>query len=363
MYVEYKRLKDIKLSEFIGQRVFIQFLLQNKDIREQKDGVTKFATFNMVDKDIQIDAKIFAITDQMMQMLENGSTYNAAIDIKPYAKSKTGYSCIIYNLEKSDIPSQEFIDWQPSLEISGKIIQDTVVEISESCFGKIAYPILVKYWNKFCTWTAARGQHHNQLGGLITHTAEVVQCCKILSTYFCQIYGDDFINKDLLLAAAMLHDVGKCNELCVDINSGQAQYTTYATLQTHIMDVIQDIAIEQYRQNLGVQIQEFDSESKELVDTKEAVQLEDEIEAVKLLTHLVAQHHGKLECGQPITPNTPEAYILHLADLMSADMFKFNKVFKGIEPGSAQTSWNNGQTQQIYKDTTKLNSSDLESGE
>lgn len=189
------------------------------------------------------------------------------------------------------------------------------------------------------------------MGGLITHTAEVVQCCKVISNYFCQKYGNEFINKDLLLAAAILHDIGKCNELCVDITSGQTQYHTYSTLQTHIMDILQEIQVEAYKQNLGVQIQKLDPNTDGLIDTKE--QLKEETEAIKLLSHVVAQHHGKLEWGSPITTNTPEAYILHLADQLSADMFKFNREFKNLKPGQSQTSWENGGIQQVYKDTTK----------
>lgn len=99
--MEYTRLKDIKLGDFIGQRVFICLLLKDKDVREQKDGVNKFVVFNMVDGDTVVDAKMFGVSEQTLQMLENGVTYNAAVDIKQYSKSNTGYSCIVYNLEKA----------------------------------------------------------------------------------------------------------------------------------------------------------------------------------------------------------------------------------------------------------------------
>lgn len=352
--MEYLRLKDIKLDNFIGQRVFLCFMLKNKNVREQKDGVTKFVTFDMVDKDTVVDAKIFGVSEQILQMLEDGLTYNAAIDVKQYSKSKTGYSCIVYNIERSQLQQQVFVDWQKDLEKSGKIIQDTLIEVNETYFGRIAYPILIRYWKKFSSWTAARGQHHNQLGGLLTHTAEVVQCCSLLADYFCEKYGESFINRPLLLQAAMLHDVGKCDELDVDITSGQTQYSTYATLKTHIMDIIQEVAIEAYRQRIGYQVQESDSTDggQDSPVMKDQQQLNEEMEAVNLLTHLLAQHHGKLEWGSPITPNTPEAFILNLADELSAEMYKYNREFKNMEPGTSQTSWNGSMTS-TYKDLQK----------
>lgn len=357
--MDYVRLKDIKLENFIGQRVFICFMLKNQVVREQKDGINKFVTFDMVDKDIVVDAKIFGVAEQTLQILEDGSVYNAAIDVKQYSKSKTGYSCIVYNIEKSYVPQQNFVDWQKDLDKQGKVIQDTLIDISETYFGKIAYPIILKYWNRFSSWTAARGQHHTQLGGLLTHTAEVVENSSLIADYFCEKYGDGFINRPLLLQAAMLHDIGKCIELDVDTSSGQTVYSTYATLQTHIMDVLQDIAVEAYRQRLGYQVEDRDAENGEIISIKEQQQIDEEAEAVKLLSHLVAQHHGRLEWGQPITPNTPEAYILNLADELSAQMFKFNREFKGMEPGTSQTQWNNGMTS-VYKDTQKWSESEFE---
>lgn len=327
-------------------------MIRNKQVREQKDGVTKFVTFDMVDKDIAVDAKIFGVTDRTLEMLEDGKTYNAAVDVKTYAKSKTGYSCIIYNIEPQDVPATAFADWQDNLEEQGRIINDALQNISETYYGKIAYPILVRYWSKFSQWSAASGQHHTQLGGLLTHTAEVVDQSILLANYFNDKYGDTFINKPLLIAAAMLHDVGKCNELEVDVQSGTTKYSTYATLQTHIMDILEEVAIEAYRQKIGYQTYETDSDTGEQVEQKDQDQLAEEIEAVKLLEHLLGQHHGKLEWGSPITPNTPEAYILNQMDEMSATMFKFNREFKSMEAGTASTKWNSGVTQ-VYKDQTK----------
>lgn len=351
--MNYTRLKDIKLEENIGQRVFVCFVLRNKVIREQKDGKTKFVTFDMADKDKAIDAKVFNASERILEILEDGKVYNAAIDVKPYAKSKTGYSCIVYNIEQSDVSPESFADWAEGLDESSNIIQKALEDVIETYYGKIAYQILINYWGKFSRWTAASGQHHTQLGGLITHTAEVVHQCRLMATYYNSKYGENFVNEALLIQAALIHDVCKCDELDVDLQSGTTKYSTYSTLQTHIMGVIEAVAVEAYRQKIGYQVLKQDADNDEGVPLKDDEQLEEEREAVKLLEHLLAQHHGKLEYGSPITPNTPEAYILNAMDEMSATMYKFNREFKDLEPGQAQTKWGSQMTS-YYKDSTKI---------
>lgn len=355
--MEYIRLRDIKLEDKISQRVFICFVLRNKVVREQRDGVTKFVTFDMVDREKVVDAKIFGVDDKMLETISDGCVYNAAVDVKPYAKSKTGYSCIIYNIEKSELSPESFAEWSDDLEGSAKIVQDAIGNTIETYYGKIAYAILLKYWNKFSRWQAASGQHHTQLGGLITHTAEVVHSCEVVADLYNAKYGDNFINKPLLLQAALLHDVCKCDELDVDVQSGQTKYSTYATLQTHIMGILEAVAVEAFNQKIGYQVSKIDSVTGEEIPVKSEDQLEEEIEAVKLLQHVLAAHHGKLEYGSPITPNTPEAYILNMMDELSACMYKYNREFNEIEPGQAQTKWNGTMTS-YYKDQTKLDGFD-----
>ena len=360
--MEYIRLRDVDLQKQVGQRVFVCFVMRNKTVREQKDGVTKFVTFDMVDKDTVVDAKIFGVTTNILEMLSDGVVYNAAVDIKEYSKSKTGYSCIIYNIEKTQIQPQAFVDWAPNLEDQAKIIQDALVEIIETHYGRITYQIVLRYWSKFSQWQAASGQHHTQMGGLLTHTAEVVSQCKLLAEYFNDKYGENFINEPLLIQAAILHDIGKCNELDVDVTQGNTKYSTYATLQTHIMDILQDVATEAYKLGIGyqqVQQDQDDEDTENDCELKTQEQIDSEVEAVKLLQHLLAQHHGKLEWGQPITPNTPEAFILNLADELSAQMFKYNREFKNMEPGTSQTKWGSQMTS-MYKDTQKWSGSEFD---
>ena len=350
--MEYTRLGSVDLKQNIGQRVFVTFLARDVSVRFQKDKVTKMVVFNMVDKDTCIEARIFGATDEQINMIKEGTVYNGAVDVKPYEKSSNGYSCIIYNMDFSNIPANYFADWADGLDESRDVINNALVDNYETIYGKITYPILIRYWDKFSTWSAASSMHHTQLGGLLTHTAEVVSISSRLADYFNDKYGETFINKPLLVCAAMLHDIGKIQELDVDPLSGKTEYSTHSVLASHIMDILKEVDLEAY--NLGLGDPEISDEDGNVIGHKDSDSVEDEIEAVDLLKHCLAAHHGKLEYGSPITASTPEAILLHMSDMLSSEMFRYNKNLKDIEPGSFKSTWLGGEFVKYYKDTSKM---------
>lgn len=350
--MEFLRLGTVDLKSAINNRVYLIFMARDVSVRLQKDKVTRFISFNMIDKEVTVEAKLFGANDSQIEMIIEGGVYQAAIDVKPYDKSPSGYSCIIYNIDYNSEPSESFVDWADNLEECQKVIEGSLPEIIETPYGKIAYSILAENWSNFARWTAASGQHHTRLGELLVHTSEVVQICSDLADYFNNIYGFNFINKPLLISAAMIHDLEKINELNVNINSGKTEYSTHAALCTHIMDILTDVDIQAYKLNYGIQTTTVnDIGEEEPVKSQET--LDEEKEAVELLKHCLAAHHGKLEYGSPVAPHIPEAHLLNIADNLSADMYKYNRAFKDLEPGRSSTSWSGGMLVVTYKDSTK----------
>lgn len=350
--MEYTRLGDIELKEHINNRVFLTFLARDVSVRYQKDNITKFITFNMVDKGKVVEARLFGAKDDIIEMVQEGKVFNAAVDVKTYDKSPSGYSCIIYNIDYSSEAPESFVEWAENLDACQKIIENALPDIINTYYGAIAYPILAANWGKFASWTAARGQHHTRLGELLVHTSEVVQMCSDMADYFNEIYGDGFINKPLLIAAAMIHDFEKISEYNVNLLSGKTELSTHAALSTHIIDILRDVDIQAYKLGLGEQKSVEDALDND-EELKSSEQLAEEIEAINLLKHCLAAHHGKLEYGSPITPSIPEAYILNAMDCMSAEMYKYNKDFKSIEPGKSSSVWSSGGYRNTYRDSTK----------
>ncbi|MCL2610171.1 MAG: HD domain-containing protein [Defluviitaleaceae bacterium] len=135
--------------------------------------------------------------------------------------------------------------------------------------------------SKIKTHSAAKKVHHAYLGGLIEHIVSVTEIC----LFFLPRYK--FINRDLLVAGALLHDIGKIIELSP---MPESLYTDEGQLLGHILIGIDLVSEEASR------IENFPHDT------------------LVLLKHLIASHHGELEYGSPQTPRTIEAIVLHLAD-------------------------------------------------
>ena len=71
------------------------------------------------------------------------------------------------------------------------------------------------------------------------------------------------------------------------------------------------------------------------------------------MKHCIFAHHGKKEYGSPIEPHCPEAYILNIADGLSAEMFRYNKTFESLEKANSNTVWTCGQMVVTYKASNK----------
>lgn len=350
--MEYTRLKDTNLEEHINSRVYIIFMARDVSIRTQKDGVTKFISLHMYDKGVNVEAKKFGATETEINTMINGGVYCAAVNVEPYVKSATGYSCNLYNFDTFDMNPNEFIEWAEHMPEAYTTIQHALETISESIYRDLVYNILTANWQQFCTWSAASSMHHTMMGGLLVHTAEVIEQSKQIGELWNNKYGPSFINMPLLLSGALLHDIAKTQELDVDTANGTTAYSTRACLETHITMCISMIDTEAAKLNLGQQVYKI-NEVDEQEPIKSDEDLEFEKEAVSLLKHLILSHHGKKEYGSPIEPNCPEAYILNLADLLSAEMFRYNKTFNQMEPGTSQSTWLGGNMVCTYKDSTK----------
>ncbi len=152
---------------------------------------------------------------------------------------------------------------------------------------------------------AATRNHHAYLYGLLEHTLSVTVLCARLAEHY-QAQGID-VDRDLLIAGALLHDIGKVREL---EPLPAPAYTTSGRLLGHIVQ--------------GMQIVEREA--------GQVTGLEDE--KLLLVQHLIASHQGKPEWDSPRVPQVIEAIILHYADDLDAKMNQATEALSGVEPGS-----------------------------
>ena len=150
---------------------------------------------------------------------------------------------------------------------------------------------------------AAKSMHHVYLGGLLEHTLSILA----MAERACGHYRE--LNRDLVLAGVLLHDVGKTAELSYARSFG---YTDLGNLVGHISMEVQWINRE------ADKIQGFPEELR------------------NQLLHIVLSHHGRLEFGSPVLPKTPEALIVHYLDDLDG---KLEVMFRMIREGSGDNHW------------------------
>lgn len=320
---------EYDLKEHMKQRIPVIFLVKSTSIKTSAN-TSDFMILTLKDKDVEVDAKIWGVTAQQIELVQPGNVYAALVDVKPYEKGKDGLSCIIYSIEKSDIPPEALADWEPHVEQCTLIIKNALEALNGTTYGSICKELILNDWNKFAIWSAGKGWHHTQLGALLCHTATVTKTALRTGQFYNEVYGDHFINIQLLIAGGLLHDIGKLTELEMDVRSGATEYTVEAALQTHLTLGI--VKIERAAIKLGI---------------------DPDCEELKLLEHMIVSHHGQLEWGSPIQPNIPEACILHHADAMDSEMWRYNKHLSKMQGGTIETIWQGGKGKSIYKEVWK----------
>lgn len=157
---------------------------------------------------------------------------------------------------------------------------------------------------RFRKHSAAKSVHHGFVGGLLEHTLSVTKNC----AFYAERYP--ILNRDLLLTAAMCHDIGKLSELS---DFPQNDYTDEGQLLGHIM-IGADMVSEKIRTIEGF-----------------PKRLRSE------LLHCILAHHGELEFGSPKKPALAEAIALSFADNIDAKMETLKELFQGVPEGN--TEW------------------------
>jgi len=162
-----------------------------------------------------------------------------------------------------------------------------------------------EFLDRFSRCPGAQSYHHAYSSGLIEHTVSVASMCRAL----CEQYPQ--ADADLLVSAALLHDIGKCDELTF---STSIEYSDQGRLLGHVV--------------LGMQ-------RLDRAITSSRVRIEPGLRA--RLEHAVLSHHGELEWGAPKRPSTFEALLLHHVDNLDAKAAGFASLLSGAS--RADESW------------------------
>ena len=173
---------------------------------------------------------------------------------------------------------------------------------------------------RFKFHSAAKTVHHGFVGGLLEHTLSVAKHCD----YFASVYS--MLNRDLMITAAIFHDVGKLEELST---FPENDYTDAGQLLGHIM-IGAEMVGERIRSILGF-----------------PKGLENE------LKHCILAHHGELEFGSPKKPALIEALALSFADNIDAKMETFTELLSVVPENNADWQGYNRFMETNYRRTVE----------
>ena len=271
----------------IGEDVEFYALVESAQKRYTPN---KSAYYGMTlsDGDTSIDARVWDVNLIEKNEVIPGTVFMFKAHINEYA-GKTQY--VISGVTKpndDEVSVQDFYRKAPlSEEALRQGIKSYIRQIENDILRNLVVGLISKVPDDYFIYPAAMSMHHNYFNGLAYHTYTMLQLAEKLFALY------PGMNKDLLYAGVLLHDIGKTKELT---GPKAPLYTQDGNLLGHIVIGLQMIAVEAANQNVA--------------DTEE----------VKVLSHLIASHHGELEYGSPKEPITLEAYALHFIDLTDSKL-------------------------------------------
>ncbi|PIC63111.1 3'-5' exoribonuclease YhaM [Sporosarcina sp. P13] len=290
-----------KLMEYqVGESVDMYLL-----IKQATKGVTQqgspFMTLILQDKSGDLEAKLWDTGEEQAQMYQAASIVKVGGEVHEYrGKNQLRIKAIRPAKEEEGITIADLV---PSAEKSKEVLFEELMqyffEMKNPQIQRLTRHLLKKHQADFMLYPAATRNHHDYVSGLLDHVVSMLKLGKAIA----ELYPT--LNKDLLYAGIILHDIGKVIELSGPVGT---QYTIEGNLLGHITIMVNEIS-------------------------KAAEELEIEGEELMLLQHMVLSHHGKEEWGSPKRPMLKEAEILHYIDNIDAKMNMLNRVMSKTTPG------------------------------
>lgn len=297
-----KFIRDLKE----GDRVFDIYLCKHRQSAVTKNG-KPYENVILQDKTGTIDAKVWDPSNPGI------GNYDSLDYIEVYGDVNNFQGTLQINVKRIRVCKEEEYNPADYLPVSSKNMDtmfqellDFVKSIQNLYFRQLLEAFFVKdedFVKKFRYSSAAKTVHHGFVGGLLEHTLSVTKLCD----YYCQAYP--ILKRDLLLTAAMCHDIGKVKEISP---FPENDYTDDGQLLGHIVMGSQMVAekaaeIEGFPHVLLAQLQ-----------------------------HCILAHHGKYEYGSPKLPALMEALALNYADDTDAKLETFKEI---LENSNENQGW------------------------
>lgn len=297
------------------------FLCARKEVRTGKSGA--YLALVLQDTSGEVKAKVFQDVDQIREEFDagefvkaqgRGNVFNQKLElvldrirrVDPLRDALDGFR------EEDCIPcAPRPIDemWQE--------LQGVVASVESPQVRGLLDRILTAHGERLRIWPAAQAVHHAYRGGLLEHILKIADSVSFLATS----YG---ANRDLLIAGAILHDIGKLFELSYGVTT---DYSVEGNLLGHI--------------TMGAQL--VRDVTREIPGFPDDLRLQ--------IEHLVLSHHGAKALGSPVDPMTVEAFILAAADDLDARIHQVRRHIDADDTDGPFTAYHRRLDRVLYKGT------------
>lgn len=288
-----------------GDRVFDIYLCKHKQAAVTKNGKS-YENVILQDKTGTIDAKIWDPNSAGI------ADFDALDYVEVYGDVSSFQGALQVSIKRTRLCQEGEYDAADYLPVSSKNMDEMyaavlkyIGQIENSYLKRMMEAFFVEdtdFIKSFKASSAAKTVHHGFVGGLLEHTLSVTNLC----AYYCANYP--MLKKDLLISAAICHDIGKTKELSL---FPENDYTNEGNLLGHIV---------MGTEMISEKIREIDGFPVDIANQ---------------LKHCILAHHGELEYGSPKKPALMEAVALNMADNTDAKMQTFTELLQN----STEQGW------------------------
>jgi 3'-5' exoribonuclease len=211
-----------------------------------------------------------------------------------------------------------------AIEMFAELMNIVESQVSDATLRQLVSDILEQHRETLLTLPAARRNHHAYVSGFLEHVLNVTRTCCHLADKYAELYDDldPPLDNDVVVAGAVLHDIGKLRELT--ITPAGAEYSAAGSLIGHVLqgrDIVREAA------------------AGRKIDPEKLLRLE----------HAIVSHQRLPEWGAPKPPMTPEALIIHYADDLDAKLNMMVGCLKEDQSPGAVTTTRNPLGQAVYR--------------
>ena len=284
----------------IGEVVDIYMYIKTSTKAVASNG-KPFLTLILSDKTGEIEAKLWDVSETDEKTYSAEATVKVQGEVQNYrGRSQLKIRHLRLTTDADGVAKGDLIQTAPlSQEEMMETITQFIFEMRNPNIQRVTRHLVKKYQEELLTFPAATKNHHEYMSGLAYHVVSMLGLAKAISGLY------PSLDKDLLYAGVILHDLGKVHELSGPVST---VYTVEGNLLGHITIMVNEVG-------------------------KAAEELGIDAEEIMILKHLVLSHHGKAEWGSPKPPMVRDAEVIHYIDNMDAKINMMDRALEKVKPG------------------------------